>query len=245
MLDSRTRDRIGGISGIVSALMFAAGWAFWRVPGLPNMSSAIDVSRWFVEHQNACRVAAILGSLSLLFMIWFDVCLYGILRKAEGGDGVATRAFFGGALISLAFNMLFCQFLFVVAWRPGKTLPEVTQALNDVFLGPGVAAFGCIMAMFVAIAVVVIRRGGLPVWLGYSAAAVAAFQVLFIPTSFVYGGIFDISDGLLGVYVPLGTPVIWTVAASVAMLRRSAAEAGEVSVAPRADHRREMVPAEV
>jgi len=97
MLDCRTRDRIGGISGIVSALMFAAGWAFWRVPGLPNMSSAIDVSRWFVEHQNACRVAAILGSLSLLFMIWFDVCLYGTLRKAEGGDGVATRAFFGGA----------------------------------------------------------------------------------------------------------------------------------------------------
>jgi hypothetical protein len=44
--------------------------------------------------------------------------------------------------------------------------------------------------------------------------------LLFIPTGFVHGGIFDIADGLLGVYVPLGTPLLWTAAVSIALLRR-------------------------
>ena len=35
LFSERTFDRIGAAGGIASALLFAAGWAFWRLPGLP------------------------------------------------------------------------------------------------------------------------------------------------------------------------------------------------------------------
>jgi hypothetical protein len=115
-------------------------------------------------------------------MTLFETRLYSILRKVEGGDGMFTRAFFAGTLV-VVVDMMFCQFLFTASWRPGQTLSEVTQALNDLYLGPGVAAYGCAMIMFAAPALIVIKRGGLPIWLGCSAALIAALQLLFIPTT--------------------------------------------------------------
>lgn len=224
MLEGRTRDRIGGISAIAFAVLMAGGWAAWASPGLPNLGGpASEVASWFVHHKDACRVAAIMGSFSLFAMIWFEVCLYGVLRQAEGGSGTVARAFFGAGLLTIVFDMMFCQFLFTAAYRPGETLPQVTQALNDLYLGPGVAAFSCYMAMFVAIALIVLRRGGLPAWLGYGAIAVAAVQLLFIPTSFVHGGIFAIDNGLLGVFVPFGAHIVWSLAAGIVLLRRAVA----------------------
>ena len=238
MLDERTRDRIGGICGIATLVLFGAGWAAWASPGLPNMNSAAAVSHWFVQHQNACRIAAILGCLSLAPMVWFEVCLYARLRRAEGGDGTVSRVMFGAFLVTVVFDMLFCQFLFVAAWRPGHTLPDVTQSLNDIFLGPGVAAFGCWMAAFVSIGLIVLKRGGLPRWLGHTALAVAAAQLLYLPTSFVHGGTFDISNGLFGVFIPLGTPLLWGAAAGVVMLAATRAPERESElVAPRGSQR--------
>jgi hypothetical protein len=219
MIETRTRARIAALGGVASLILFAAGWAAWAGPGLPDLSSATAVAHWFVQHKDACRVAAILGSFSLPAMILFDVALYGVLRDAEGGDGMLTRAYFGAALMAIVFDLMFLQFLFVAAFRPGETTPAVTQGLNDLFLGPGVAAFGCWMLMFGLIGAIVLRCGGLPRWLGHAALAVAAAQLLYLPTSFVHGGTFDISNGLLGVFIPLGSPLVWAAAAGIALLR--------------------------
>jgi hypothetical protein len=223
MIERRTRNRIGGASAIAAIVLFAAGWAAWAGPGLPDMSSATAVANWFANHKDSCRIAAILGSLSLFPMLVFDVCLYGLLREAERGDGIVTRAYFAATLVTVVFDLIFLQFLYTVAWRPGETLLEVTQALNDLFLAPGVAAFACWMLAFGAIGLIVLRRGGLPRSLGHAALIVAAVQLLFLPTSFVHGGAFDISDGLFGVFIPLGAPLIWGAAAGIVMLRQPAA----------------------
>jgi hypothetical protein len=219
MIDKRTRGRIGAIGGITTLVLFGAGWAVWFLPGLPDLQSASAVAHWFVTHRTDCRIAAILGSLSLPMMIAFDVALYGILREAEGGDGTVTRAYFGAALLTIVFDLMFLQFLFTAAYRPGQTSAQVTQALNDLFLGPGVAAFGCWMLEFAAIALIVLKRGGLPRWLGQAAIAVAISQLLFLPTSFVHTGTFNIADGLFGVFIPLGAPLIWAALAGLAMTR--------------------------
>jgi hypothetical protein len=225
VIDRHQRAQIGAFGGIATFVLFFAGWAAWAGPGLPDLNSSTAVAGWFVQHKDACRLAAILGSLSLPTMIVFDVWLYGILREAEGGDGIVTRAFFGAALMTIVFDLMFLQFLFTAAFRPGETTPAVTQSLNDLFLGPGVAAFGCWMLEFGAIALIVLKRGGLPRWLGHAAIVVGLSQLLFIPTSFVHGGTFDISNGLFGVFIPLGSPIAWAAVAGVVMLRRTAPQA--------------------
>jgi hypothetical protein len=233
MIDRPARARIGAFGGVATFVLFFAGWAAWAGPGLPDLNSATAVAAWFVKHKDMCRLAAILGSLSLPTMIAFDVWLYGILRVAEGGDGIVTRAFFGAALMTIVFDLMFLQFLFTAAFRPGETTPAVTQGLNDLFLGPGVAAFGCWMLEFGAIALIVLKRGGLPRWLGHGAVVVAVSQLLFIPTSFVHGGTFDIANGLFGVFIPLGSPVVWAAVAGVVMLRRSVRDRDPIPVEAR------------
>jgi hypothetical protein len=222
MLDGRTRDRVCGVTAIAYALLMAAGWAAWAGQGLPALNGpSTEVASWFVQHHDACRVAAILGSLSLFPLIWYLVCLYGTLRDAEGGNGAVSLVFLGGGLMTVVFDMMFCQFLLTAAFRPGQTLPAVTQALNDLYLGPGVAALTMYMAMFVAIALIVLRSGVLPAALGYGALAVAAAQLLFVPTSFVHEGIFDISKGLLGVYVPFGSHIVWILISGIVVLQHA------------------------
>src|SRR5262249_49634509 len=151
----------------------------------------------------------------------FDVALYPVLRHAEGGDGIVTRAYFGAALMTIVFDLMFIQFLFVAAYRPGQTADTVTQALNDLFLGPGVVAFGCWMLEFGAIALIPLKQAALPRWLGHPAIIVALSQLLFIPTAWEHTGTFNIADGLLGVFIPLGAPLIWTALAGVTLMRTS------------------------
>jgi hypothetical protein len=233
MLAGRTRDRVAAISAITFAVFMGAGWASWYTPGVPNLnSSASEMAHWFVVHQNSCRVAAILGAISIFALFWFEVCMYGILREAEGGNGTVARVFFGAGLVTIVFDMLFCQFLLNASFRPGTTSPFVTQSLNDLFLTPGVAGFTTFIAMFVSIALIVLKRGGLPVWLGYAAIAVAALQLLYLPTGFVHSGVFDISKGILGVFIPFGAPIIWILASGVVLARRAAEPRTAAAVVP-------------
>jgi hypothetical protein len=223
MLAGRTRDRVAGVSAVAFALFMVAGWMVWFTPGLPALNGpAGEVARWFVAHQNNCRIAGFLGAFSIFALFWFEVCMYGILREAEGGNGTVARVFFGGGLVTIVFDMYFCQFLINAAYRPNTTSPFVTQSLNDLFLTPGAAVFTSFMAMFVAAGVIITRRGGLPAWLGQAAFVVAGLQLLYIPTAFVYGGVFDISNGLLGVFVPFGAPIVWILVSGVVLLRRAA-----------------------
>lgn len=221
MLDARIRDRLAGCSGVLTLLLLGGGWAIWVTVGHPDWTSSTDVTAFFAKHKDAVRIAAILGCFSVSTALWFEVSLYGILRASEGGDGTISRVFFGGALLKNAFIMMDMQFLLTAAWRPGDTIPAVTQGINDLYLAPGVAGFSCWMAMYAAIAVIVLKGRGLPRGLGHAAAVVAAAQLLYLPSGFVHGGIFDVTHGLLGVYVPGGAPLLWTAAAGVVLIKRS------------------------
>ncbi|MBA3741350.1 hypothetical protein [Sporichthya sp.] len=98
MLSERARNVIGALGGIAPALLFAFGWACWRLPGRPDYGNAVEVQQGLVDHTGACRAAATLGCLSLFALIWFEARLYSILRAAEGGDGMVTRVFFAALL---------------------------------------------------------------------------------------------------------------------------------------------------
>src|SRR5437879_4787905 len=105
VIDRHQRAQIAAFGGIATFVLFFAGWAAWAGPGLPDLGSAKSVAAWFAQHKDACRIAAILGSLSLPTMIAFDVSLYGVLREAEAGDGIVTRAFFAAALMTIVFDL--------------------------------------------------------------------------------------------------------------------------------------------
>jgi hypothetical protein len=221
MLDRRMSDRVGGLAAIATAGLFAAGLVVWSSPGLPEFDSPADVGGWLVHHRATCRAAAILASVSLVPMLVFGACLFGLLRDAEGDDGPVSRVYLGAILGPIAFDLLFLQFLYRVAWRGGETAPQATHALSRLFVAPGAAAFACWTLAFAAIALVVWRHGGLPRWLGLAAILVAAVQLVLIPVSLLHSGAFQAAGSLFGVFVPLGAPLIWGVAAGVVMVKRS------------------------
>jgi hypothetical protein len=203
-------DRIGGMCGIAYAVLIAAGWIFWAAPGIVEYdSSAPVVAQWFADHQLMSRIGATLGTLALFPFVFFLGALQGRLRRAEGDNPVASSAALVAGAINGAMHFVFLMFLFAACFRPADTSPDVTQALNDLYLIAAPPCAAVMSAEVAAISFVVLRHGALPRWVGRSGIAAAVAVLLLIPTPFTDHGIFDPSDGLLGVYVPYGGFLLW------------------------------------
>jgi hypothetical protein len=116
-------------------------------------------------------------------------------------------------------HFVFLSFLYVAAFRPRVVSPDVTATLHNLGVqgGPASVLFATLL---VAAAVVVLRYGALPRWLGWFAVVAAVLQLSYLPgIPFTDGGLFDPTDGLLGVYADFGSFLVWCIAAGVAMAR--------------------------
>jgi hypothetical protein len=227
---------LGAGGGIGFGILTIAGWALWAAPafpalspGLPSLSdSSASITRFYVEHADGARAGALLGTLALIPFLCFLVALYNRLRASEGGLGsVSLVALLAGVMVCVV-HFVFLSFLFQAAFRPGVVGTEVTTALH--YAGTAGAAASVLYAtMLAAVAVITLRHGALPRWLGVFAAVAAPLQLLYIPSIFDRQGIFDVTLGLLGVYATFGTFLVWCVAAGVAMaqLRPSAVRVAE------------------
>jgi len=203
-------DRIGGLCGIAYALLIAAGWIFWAAPGIVEYnSSAPVVAEWFTDHQLMSRIGAVLGTLALFPFVFFIGSLQVRLRAAEGEAPAASSAALVAGAINGAMHFVFLMFLFAACFRPGETSPEITQLMNDLYLIAAPPCAAVMAAEVVAISYVILRHDAMPRWLGKAGIAAAVGVLLLIPTTFTDHGIFDPSDGLLGVYVPYGGFLLW------------------------------------
>jgi hypothetical protein len=152
--------------------------------------------------------------IGFAFFPFFLGSLWACLRSAEGDGGWLSAAAFGGGLVALAVKL--ASVAPVLAVRAGEGMdPGIAKALiamNDVSFS---ITFLPLAVMLAAAAIVAIRTGALPRWLGWGAAAVAL--------------------GLLGalsavvvspsppewVFLAMLLFALWTVATSIALIRRT------------------------
>jgi hypothetical protein len=122
----------------------------------------------------------------------------------------------------------------VAAYRPQGVDPVLTRALNDIFVLVGVAAIPAFTAFFAAAAVVILRTGAFPAWLGWLLVIGALVQPLTFGALFTKSGAFA-GDGVLGLFIPfiVSLVAIFALSALITAWARDAARPGNVSLTDR------------
>lgn len=234
--------RIGAAGGILYGVISLVAWQLWACPSFPHLphfplmsASPATWAHWYVQHQDAKRLAGSLWALSVIPMVFFLSTLYTALRQAEGGRGYWSRIMLVGGILTEVSVVLFSLALLMAAYHPAQVSPDITYTLNAIFIVCAVPLGVGFMTMTAAIAVVVLKCGGLPRWIGKVALVVGVFQIGFQGSAWTDHGTFDGSGGGLGLYLPYGSSLIWFIAMGIAIARSTGrAEAGQAGEAPAA-----------
>lgn len=212
-------ERWGAATGALSVVLFIAGFA--SIPTPPDVDAPIEtIAAYFAAEQDGIRLGLVLITAALFFFIWFLGSLRSALRAAEGGSGRVSTIAFGGGLVSAGALFLLIDLLAAAAFRPAETSPEVTAALNDAAIVSGAPALAGLTALFAATALVMLRTGAFPRWLGWLNALAALAQPLAVGTMLTESGAFA-GDGALGLFAPVLTFGIATAATSIVLARQA------------------------
>ena len=215
----------GAATGIVFVILTVIGFAI-VMPTPPDLDApAQEWASYFTEHDGAVRAGAVLVTVGAFFFIWFLGTLTSVLRIATGNPRLPSIAFAGG-LLGFAALLVGLSTLIVAAYRPEAVDPTLTRLLSDVFVLSGVAAIPGFTALFGASALVILRTGAFPAWLGWLLVVAAATQPLTFGAMFTKTGAFA-GDGVLGLFVPLVLALVAILALS-ALLTAWAREAAQV-----------------
>jgi hypothetical protein len=186
------RDLWTPIAGVVAAVTFVIGLIL--VSNSPdNNDTDAQVVAWYTDHGH--RLAVLIGAYFLafcgLFFLWFAAGLRQRLRAAEGPGGRLANIALGGAVLFV--SMLWVGAAALAAIPGAESLGDSTALrVADIArfvpsIGFGAilifGAFGAI-ALIDATSIVAMRSGSLPnwfAWLGFVAAVVLLFGLVFLP----------------------------------------------------------------
>ena len=223
-------QRLGAASGIVYvAVLLGAD----LIQGGPNEEETTMTAAEAIAHSCAITTAAqptdavipILTILGYLFFLFFLGSLWSALRRAEGADGWLSAAAFGGGLVSLA--ILFSGGAASVAAHSNACVgidPQLWQVLHDFGGAAFLFSFFPFAVLLAASAVVAIRFGALPRWLGWMSA--------FVAVTLLIGGIAGIDYAREDAGLPYLLFELWTVITSIVLIRRAGKPLPTVSTAP-------------
>jgi hypothetical protein len=189
----RSLERIGATCGMVYVALVYVG------SGLGVPGSAIGT---------------LLVLLGFLFFLVFLGSLWSAMRRAEGGDGWLSAAAFGAGLMSITIGLGSLAPLLVARYRAGGLDPQLAEAFHDIEEASFFLAFLPLAVLLAVFAIVAIRPGGLPQWLGWVGAVLSA--------AFLIGGLVG-SFNLASEWAQVPNLVypIWVIATSVVLIRRA------------------------
>jgi hypothetical protein len=190
----------GAATGIVFVVLSLVGFIVMPTPPDLNAPSQ-DWASYFLGHHNGVRASVVLLAVAMFFFIWFLGTLTSVLRIATGTPRLPSIAFAGG-ILGAASVLVGLAAEAVAAYRPQGVDPLITRAMSDIFVMAGVAGIPAFTALFAATAVVILRTGAFPAWLGWLLVAAAAVQPLTFGALFTKHGAFA-GDGVLGLFVPV------------------------------------------
>jgi hypothetical protein len=222
----------GAATGIVFVVLSLVGFIVFPTP--PDLNSpAQDWASYFLGHHDGVRASIVLLAVAMFFFIWFLGTLTSVLRIATGTPRLPSIAFAGG-ILGAACLLVGLSAEAVAAFRPQGVDPLITRAMNDIFVMVGVAAIPAFVAFFAATAVVILRTGAFPAWVGWLLVIAAAVQPLTFGALFTKSGAFA-GDGALGFFVPLivAFVAIFALSALLTAWAREAARPGAMTLTDR------------
>lgn len=204
-------------------VIFFVGWIPLAnfLPAPSPAASAETVQQMFSENALGIRIGMslvlIIAGLFISFGAAIAVQTYRIEAKSQP---IMTFIQLPTMAVSAAIAVFCSMFWQAAAYRPDETIPEVTQALNDIawftFLWPWVPFSLWCVAIAIPILQDTSARPAFPRWVAFLNLW-SAF--LFLPAGmivFFKDGPFA-WNGLLAYYLPLFVFFIWVVAMSVSL----------------------------
>jgi hypothetical protein len=162
----------------------------------------------------ASAVGTILVLLGFLILLVFFGSLWSAMRRAEGGSGWLSATAFGAGLMSITIGLESAAPLLVARYRAGGLDPQLARSLHDVEEASYFLGFLPLAVLLAAFAIVAIRPGPLPGWLGWVGAVLSA--------AFLVGGLIGTLDlASEWAQVPMLVYPFWVIATSVVMIRRA------------------------
>jgi hypothetical protein len=209
---TQTTRRAAAVGLAAFTGLTGAGWLVWASGGVPSWGAApATTAHWYVEHVDAARTGALLGTLGLLGFVLFISAMHEVLAAAEGESKLWTRVATTGGILTAVVHFAFLTFLFAAALRPGVVDASTTATMHDLFLITAGTAPPFYIAMIGGVALVILRTGVFSRAAGWACAVIAITQLCPLGVPYDHGGLFDPGRGLLGVFVPFGGLFVWAV----------------------------------
>jgi hypothetical protein len=223
----------GAATGILFVILAVIGFAV-VIPTPPDLNApAQEWASYYLGHHDAVRAGLVIVAVAFFFYVWFLGTLTSVLRIASGTPRLPSIALIGGVLGGAVLLAGFAAEA-VAAYRPQGVDPLITRALNDIFVLVGVAAIPAFTAFFVATAIVLLRSGAFPGWLGWLTVLAAVVQPLTFGALFTKHGAFA-GDGVLGLFVPFIVTMVafFALSALITAWARQATQTGNPSLTDR------------
>ncbi len=224
--------RYGAMTGILFVLLVIIG--FFVTPQPPNTDAApAEVLSYVVDHQNALHAVQLIFAAAGFLFIWFIGTLRDALSRVEVGEGrhALANTAWGAGLIAVATLMVGFALAATATLHPVDSDPELTRALWDASLMVPAVGAPAAAVFFVGNSLSILRSGVLPAWLGWLGLVTALFNALGISAVFTDHGAFA-ADGVLGFFAGFLLFLLWTLLASITLVRKLGGSNLETSAQP-------------
>jgi hypothetical protein len=186
-MDRASWDKRAPLSGALFAILFAG--AFFLLPAKAQPKGSDGGSTYvtyFTTHRDALLWRGFVGSLAMIFFIWFIAALAQRMRR-QGEDRLAATTF-GGGIVLASLGLLQLSTVSWVAWDHGGGLDG--NVLKLLYQG-STFAFSYALTVFIgAASVAAWRTKMVPAWLsGYG--LVLAVWVLVSGVTYKHSGFFS------------------------------------------------------
>jgi hypothetical protein len=209
------------MAGIAGAVVTALAGVITGAPPSPDDPTS-EFKKFMIDKRDALRWQVVLFAIGIVLLIWFFATFSSLMARGDVSmpfamlPTVATMGIlgigFGGAAMYTA-----------VFWRGARGFDDsaIQMAYDSNSLATSMLSVA-VLVIFLAAAVLIMRTGLLPAWLGWLAVvgavinALGVLGVLFDPDSALSPG------GALSVFGLMAT-MLWIVVTGVVMLRSDGA----------------------
>ena len=215
-------DRLWRTSGINFVVFLLIAYVIYAAQ--PEMgASAGAVGAFYSGYRTRILIAAIVGGMAVLNLLWFGASLRTTLADTgqDGWGAAATAASTAVGGLLLLLIAIGAALAFSIA---GTGSGSLTSALNDI-LWAGVVLSSFPRAMFVMSGSFGLWRAGVITNAQFGAGVAVVVLVLLGGTTWVSGGVWA-PDGAYSRYVSPALGLLWVVVVSAILTKRPVARVG-------------------